>query len=151
MSKYSIQNDSIFLIVVAYLLSINDQWAVQSGPNVTPLSNENIYTLAHRIIQMTQAYGNARLTNGNGTNFRDQFIATAVLVASMSGVCIYINIYIHIEVLNSNMINSSFSHINLEYICIFQLPGGQGQCDWLQFTVQLGGQQCGSNYNTRIQ
>ena len=63
----------------------------------------------------------------------------------------HINVYIHIEVLNSNMINSSFSHINLEYICIFQSPGGQGQYDWLQFSVRLGGQQCGSNYNTRIQ
>ena len=100
---------------------------------------------------MTQVYGNARLTNGNGTNFWDQFIATAVLVASMSGVCIYINVYIHIEVLNSNMINSSFSHIKSEYICIFHLPGGQGQRDWLQFSVWLRGQQCGSNYNTRIQ
>ena len=49
------------------------------------------------------------------------------------------------------MINSSVSHINLEYICIFQLPGGQGQRDWLQFLVQLRGQQYGSNYNTRIQ
>ena len=34
---------------------------------------------------------------------------------------------------------------------MFQLPSGQGQCDWLQFLVRLGGQQCGSNYNTRIQ
>ena len=48
------------------------------------------------------------------------------------------------------MINSSFSHINSEYICIFQSQGGQGQCDWLQLLVWLGGQQCGSNYNTRI-
>ena len=49
------------------------------------------------------------------------------------------------------MINSSFSHINSEYICILQSPGGQGQCDWQQFLVQLRGKQCGSNYNTRIQ
>ena len=109
--------------------------AVESGQQATPLSNENIYTLAQRIIQMTQAHGNGRLTNGNGTNFWDQFVTTVVLVASMSGVCIYKNIYIHIEVLNSNMINSSFSHINSEYICIFQSPG---QCDWLQFMVRLG-------------
>ena len=131
------------------MLSINAPPTVQSGQDVTPLSNENIYTLAQRIIQMTQAYGNVQLTNGNGTNFWDQFITTTVLVAS--GVCMYINVYIHIEVLNSNMINLSFSHINSEYICISQLPGDQGQCDWLQFSVWLGGQQCGSNYNTRIQ
>ena len=34
---------------------------------------------------------------------------------------------------------------------MFQSPSGQGQCDWLQFLVRLRGQQCGSNYNTRIQ
>ena len=34
---------------------------------------------------------------------------------------------------------------------MFQSPSGLGQCDWLQFSVRLGGQQCGSNYNARIQ
>ena len=34
---------------------------------------------------------------------------------------------------------------------MFQSPSGQGQHDWLQFSVKLRGQQCGSNYNTRIQ
>ena len=34
---------------------------------------------------------------------------------------------------------------------MFQSPSGQGQHDWLQFSVRLKGQQCGSNYNTRIQ
>ena len=34
---------------------------------------------------------------------------------------------------------------------MFQSPSSQGQRDSLQFLVRLGGQQCGSNYNTRIQ
>ena len=34
---------------------------------------------------------------------------------------------------------------------MFQSPGGQGQRDWLQFSVRLGGQQFCSNYNTHIQ
>ena len=34
---------------------------------------------------------------------------------------------------------------------MFQSPSGQEQRDWLQFLVRLGGQQCGSNYSTRIQ
>ena len=34
---------------------------------------------------------------------------------------------------------------------MFQSPSGQRRCDWLQFLVRLRGQQCGSNYNTRIQ
>ena len=56
---------------------------------------------------MTQAHGNAQLTNGNGTNFWDQFVTTVVPVASMSRVCIHITVNIHIEILNTNMINSS--------------------------------------------
>ena len=59
--------------------------------NVTLLGGENIYQMAQRIVQMTQVYGNAQLTNGNGTNFWDQMVATAVLVASMSTVCTHVN------------------------------------------------------------
>ena len=88
--------------------------AVNQG--VTALSDENIYTLGQRIIQMTQALGNVRLTNGNGTNFWDQMVTTAVLVAAMSRVCIHININIHIEVLNTNtyQYDKFFSYINLD-------------------------------------
>ena len=96
------------------MLSINVPPAVNHG--VTALSDENIYTLGQRIIQMTQAFGNAQLTNGNGTNFWDQMVATAVLVASSSRVCIHINVNIHIEVLNTNtyQYDKFFSHINLD-------------------------------------
>ena len=95
LSYYRVNNQVTIhykLIVVDYLLSINVPVAVNQG--VTALSNENIYTLGQRIIQMTQAFGNAQLTNGNGTNFWDQMVATAVLVASMSRVCIHINVNI---------------------------------------------------------
>ena len=96
------------------MLSINVPLAVNHG--VTALRDENIYTLGQRIIQMTQAFGNARLTNGNGTNFWDQMVTTAVLVASMSRVYIHINVNIHIEVLNTNtyQYDKFFSHINLD-------------------------------------
>ena len=47
------------------------------------------------------------------------------------------------------MINSSVILIWIKLV--FQSPSGQGQHDWLQFLVRPGGQQCGSNYNTRIQ
>ena len=82
--------------------------------NVTQLSNENLYQMAQRIVQMTQTYGNAQLTNGNGTNFWDQMVATAVLVASMSRVCTHVNF--HTEVLNTNeyKCDKFFSPINLE-------------------------------------
>ena len=84
------------IIVVAFLMSINTLPAVQVSQPATPLTNDNICTLAQRIVQMTQAYGNARLTNGNGTNFWDQFVSMAVLIASHCRVYIYIYIYIYI-------------------------------------------------------
>ena len=83
---------------------------------MTALSDKNIYTLGQWIIQMTQAFGNVQLTNGNGTNFWDQMVTTAVFVACMSRVCIHINVNIHIEVLNTNtyQYDKFFSHINLD-------------------------------------
>ena len=39
----------------------------------------------------------------------------------------------------------------MEYIGIFQVQGYPVPCSWLQFSVHLGGQQCGSNYNARFQ
>ena len=70
-------------------MSINTPPAVQVGQPVTLLTNDNIYTLAQRVVQMMQAYGNVQLTNGNGTNFWDQFVSMAVLIASHCGVYIY--------------------------------------------------------------
>ena len=93
------------------MVNINNPLA---GKNVTGLSGKNIYQMTQRIVQMTQAYGNAQLTNGNGTNFWDQMVATAVLVASMSRVCTHVNF--HTEVLNTNeyKCDKFFSPINLE-------------------------------------
>ena len=79
--------------VVAFLNTINNPPAVQLGQQATPLSDDAMYTLAQRIVQMTQAYANEQLTNGNGTNFWDQFCATNVLVASCTG---YIHTYIYV-------------------------------------------------------
>ena len=46
-----------------------------------PLSTEMITLLAQRIIQMTQTFGCMKLTNGNGSNFWDQFLATTLMIA----------------------------------------------------------------------
>ena len=104
-------------------MSINTPPTVQVGQPVTPLINDNIYTLAQRIVQMIQAYGNVRLTNENGTNFWNQFVSMAVLIASHCRVYVYIYffklfkskygllIYNENKSKISNVINSSFSHI----------------------------------------
>ena len=68
---------------------INTPPAVQVGQPATPLTNDNINTLAQRIVQMMQAYGNAQLTNVNGTNFWDQFVSMAILIASCCRVYLY--------------------------------------------------------------
>ena len=54
-----------------------------------PLSAEMITLLVQRIIQMTQTFGCMKLTNGNGSNFWDQFFATALMIASCNRVCLH--------------------------------------------------------------
>ena len=53
------------------------------------LSADMITLLAQRIIQMTQTFGCMKLTNGNGSNFWDQFLATALMIASCNKVCLH--------------------------------------------------------------
>ena len=61
-----------YIIVVAFLNTNNVPPAVPQGQQqAIPLSSNAIYTLSQRIIQMMQAYGIQKLTNGNGTNFWD--------------------------------------------------------------------------------
>ena len=54
-----------------------------------PLSAEMITLLAQRIIQMTQTFGCMKLTNDNGSNFWDQFLATALMIALCNKVCLH--------------------------------------------------------------
>ena len=64
--------------------------AAQHGQQqAVPLSAEMITLLAQRIIQMTQTFGCMKLTNGNGSNFWDQFLATALMIASCNKVCLH--------------------------------------------------------------
>ena len=63
---------------------------VQPGqPQPIPLTPDMIAVLSQRIIQMTQSFGCSKLTNGNGSNFWDQFLACALLIASCNTVCLH--------------------------------------------------------------
>ena len=63
---------------------------VQPGqPQRIPLTPDMIAVLSQRIIQMTQTFRSSKLTNGNGSNFWDQFLASALLIASCNTVCLY--------------------------------------------------------------
>ena len=50
----------------------------------------------------------------------------------------------------NNVINLPVK-FNLEYMGMFQVPGHPAACDWLQFSVHLGGNQSGSNFNARFE
>ena len=64
--------------------------AAQPGQQqAVPLSAEMITLLAQKIIQMTQTFSCMKLTNGNGSNFWDQFLATALMIASCNKVCLH--------------------------------------------------------------
>ena len=54
-----------------------------------PLSTEMITLLVQKIIQMTQTFGCMKITNGNGSNFWDQFLVTALIIASCNKVCLH--------------------------------------------------------------
>ena len=54
-----------------------------------PLSAEMITLLVQKIIQMTQTFGCMKLTNGNGSNFWDQFLATTLIIALCNKVCLH--------------------------------------------------------------
>ena len=72
------------------MLNNNVPPAPQPGQQqADPLSAEIITLLAQRIIQMTQTFGCMKLTNGNGSNFWDQFLATALMIASCNKVCLH--------------------------------------------------------------
>ena len=63
---------------------------VQPGqPQPIPLMPDMIVVLSQRIIQMTQTFGSSKLTNVNGSNFWDQFLASALLIASCNMVCLH--------------------------------------------------------------
>ena len=53
------------------------------------LSADMITLLAKRIIQLTQTFGCMKLTNGNGSNFWDHFLATTLMIASCNRVCLH--------------------------------------------------------------
>ena len=68
----------------------NSPPVVQPGqPQLIPLMPDMIAVLSQRIIQMTQTFGSSKLTNGNGSNFWDQFLASALLIASCNTVCLH--------------------------------------------------------------
>ena len=72
------------------MLNNNVPLAPQPGQQLAdPLSAEMITLLVQRIIQMTQTFGCMKLTNGNGSNFWDQFLATALMIASCNKVCLH--------------------------------------------------------------
>ena len=72
------------------MLTNNVPPAPQPGQQqAVPLSAEMITLLAQRIIQMTQTFGCMKLTNGNGSNFWDQFLATALMIALCNKVCLH--------------------------------------------------------------
>ena len=63
---------------------------VQPGqPQPIPLMPDMIAVLSQRIIQMTQTFGSSKLTNGNGSNFWDQFLASTLFIASCNTVCLH--------------------------------------------------------------
>ena len=68
----------------------NSPPVVQPGqPQPIPLMPDMITVLSQRIIQMTQTFGSSKLTNGNSSNFWDQFLASALLIASCNTVCLH--------------------------------------------------------------
>ena len=68
----------------------NSPPVVQPGqPQLIPLTPDMITVLSQRIIQMTQTFGSSKLMNGNGSNFWDQFPASALLIASCNTVCLH--------------------------------------------------------------
>ena len=72
------------------MLTNNVPLAPQPGQQqAVALSAEMITLLAQRIIQMTQTFGYMKLTNGNGSNFWDQFLAIALMIASCNRVCLH--------------------------------------------------------------
>ena len=80
------------IIVVGQLNGMNVPPVAAAGQQqVQAISHDGICMLAQRIMQMMQVYGTEKLTNGNGTNFWDQFLATALLIASHTRlyICIY--------------------------------------------------------------
>ena len=68
----------------------NSPPVVQPGqPQPIPLMPDMIAVLSQRIIQMTQTFGSSKLTNGNSSNFWDQFLASTLLIASCNTVCLH--------------------------------------------------------------
>ena len=65
----------IIYIVVTQLNGFN-----QPPAQVQPLSGEYLYFFAQKIVQLTQTFGTHKLTNGNGTNFWDQFLGLVILI-----------------------------------------------------------------------
>ena len=72
------------------MLTNNVPLAPQHGQQqAAALSDEMITLLVQRIIQMTQTFGCMKLTNSKGSNFWDQFLATALMIASCNRVCLH--------------------------------------------------------------
>ena len=63
--------------------------AQQGQQQAVGLTTDMITILAQKIIQMAQTFACQKLTNGNGTNFWNEFIATALFIASFNRVCIH--------------------------------------------------------------
>ena len=95
-----------FIIVVGQLNTSNTPPVAGAGQQqVQALSPICIHMLAQRIVQMMQAFGTEKLTNGNGTNFWDQFLATALLIASCNKVHVYLNILVNYNETKSRISN----------------------------------------------
>ena len=79
-----------FFLSVAHLMTRNSPPAAQHGQQqAVALSTEMITLLVQKIIQMTQTFGCMELTNSNGSNFWDQFLATALIIASCNKECLH--------------------------------------------------------------
>ena len=97
---------TFFIIVVGQLNTFNTPPVAGAGQQqAQALSPMCTYLLARRIVQMTQAFGTEKLTNGNRTNFWDQFLATALLTASCNKVHVYLNILVNYNETKSRISN----------------------------------------------
>ena len=108
--------------------------APQAGQQqAVALSDEMITLLVQRIIQMTQTFGCKRLTNGNGSNFWDQFLVTALMIASCNRVCLHKILY-QIEIMTDIVLfkcsrlqynlkcnNTSFIELKFSMSFVFRL------------------------------
>ena len=97
----------------------HQQGAVVQPADVQPLSDETIYVVAQKLVQMTQTFATHKLTNGNGTNFWDQFLQMAILIAMKNKVIFY-DTHVFQYVNHCNLQKYSVNrHLMISYLTTF--------------------------------